>query len=153
GPSGVAAVNPQAGTAALPATQIQVEANPSDAPAATATGVGPPTGPTMPGIHIGGAPTPCSVFPFGIPCWLAHQLGQLNASAVAPSFSIGLPSVFGSGASQLNVNLDHPFGADLGGIMAVVRPVLLFLALLGITLWLGGMAMGGSTGGGGTAEA
>jgi hypothetical protein len=147
GPGEVTTTTPAPGTRALPSDPVSVYANPGGTAAAGSSGSA-PSGPTLPGISIPSLSTPCSVFPFGIPCWIVSQLGALNASAVAPSFSIGLPSI--AGGSNLNVNLDHPFGADLSAIMAVVRVVLLFVSFLGLVLWLGGMAMGGSTGGGGS---
>lgn len=138
---------PAVGSQVWAATNVVVYANPSDATGTGgATG---PIGPALPGITVPSVATPCSVFPFGIPCWIGNQLSQFNSGAVAPHFDIGMPALFGGG--NLDVNLDHPFGADLSGMMAVARPVLLVLATLGLVYWLGGMAMGGSTGGGGSA--
>lgn len=158
-PNAVARTNPRSGTHVDPFTSVAVYVNPDSAPdPGTETGGGggtgsgvdspPPTLPDPPGIAVSGAPTPCNVFPFGIPCWIGNQLSALTAPAEAPKFSIGLPL-----NQQLTVDLGDVFGANLGDIMAVVRPLLLFLATLGIVLWLGGMAMGGSTGGGGSSGA
>jgi len=151
GPQDVVQTNPAEGTQVAPSTQITVEANPSDAPPATGSGSA-PVGPTLPGIMLPGAPTPCTVFPFGVPCWLKNQLGSfVSATPQAPSFSIGTPALFGGGS--IDVNLDHPFGADLSSIMAVVRVVLLAVSMIGLVVWLAGFALGGSTGGsGGGAE-
>lgn len=157
-PNAVARTSPAAGSQVDPSTSVTVYTNPDSSPTpGTQTGGGggtgsgveapTPTGPTPPGISIPTAPTPCSIFPFGIPCWVANQLGGFAASAAAPAFSIGLPW-----DQTLTVDLNNPFGADLGSIMAVVRPVLLFVSFVALVIWLGGMAMGGSTGGGGGSE-
>lgn len=150
GPDDVVAVSPAPGTQIAPNTSVTVQSNPDDAPAPQPGG-GPPGAPTLPGISIGGAPTPCTVFPFGIPCWIGNQLSEfVSTTPQAPSFSIGTPSLLGGG--NLNVNLDHPFGADLSSVMAICRVVLLVVSFLGLIYWLAGFALGGSTGGGGGAE-
>lgn len=149
GPDDVVRTNPATGTYVDPSTAITVYTNPDDSPPPTGGG-GAPAAPSLPGISMPAVSTPCSVFPFGIPCWIVNQLHTLvSAAATAPSWTITLPAVFGG--NTLTVNLDHPFGVDLGGMMSIVRPVLLFLSFIGLILWVGGMAMGGSTGGGGTA--
>ena len=130
---------------------MTVYANPGGSAApGTITG-SPPTAPGLPGLVMPAVTTPCNVFPFGLPCWLVNQIGQFaSGTSSPPAFSISTPSLLGGG--NLTVDLNHPFGADLSGIMAIVRPVLLLLATIGIFVWLAGMAMGGSTGSGRTAN-
>jgi hypothetical protein len=149
-PLSVVQVTPAPGTQADPQATVTVTTNPAATPT---VGAAAPVGPSLPGISFPSAGTPCNVFPFGVPCWLGSQLQSVaSASPTAPSFTVGMPH-FGSGCSgnacDLNVNLDHPFGADLGAIMQIVRPILLVLSFIGIAVWLAGLAMGGSTSGGG----
>jgi hypothetical protein len=147
-PNDVVRTSPQAGTQVDPQTAVTVYVNPDTVGSIGAA----PGAPTLPGLVLPQAPTPCNVFPFGVPCWLKNQLGQFTSTTPqAPAFSIGTPSLLGGG--NLNVNLDHPFGADLSGIMSVLRIVLLVVSFLGLMLWAAGFALGGSTGGGGGAEA
>jgi hypothetical protein len=146
GPSAVVSVTPHAGTYAQPATDIAIDANPADAPAPASSG-NPFDPPGVPGLKLPAVSTPCNVFPFGAPCWLATQLGQFNAAPVAPSFTVGTPF----SGSNIVVDLGSIFGVDFSTVMGVVRPVLLVLSFIGLMVWLAGLAMGGSTGGGGDA--
>jgi hypothetical protein len=155
GPDAVIQVTPAAGTRVLPSASVATVSNPDSAnqPGTGGGATGPPTAPALPGISLPQAPTPCNVFPFGIPCWIANQLQPLNGGATAPNFQIGVPSLICSGCAPLSIDLNAPFGVPLSSIMAVIRPLLLFLSFLGLVYWLGGFALGGSTSGGGTAEA
>jgi hypothetical protein len=155
GPNAVVQVSPAPGTAVQPSTEVTIEANPDTAPAGTVAG-GAPGAPTIPGITVPSVATPCSVFPFGIPCWLGNQLSAfVSTSPQAPVFDIPLPNVVCSTDPncRLHIDLGNVFGFDTSTVMGLVRPVLLAISLIGLVVWLGGMAMGGSTGGGGGAEA
>ncbi len=152
GPYSVVSTSPSPGTRVAPETNVQVMTNPATTPG-SAPGGGAPGTPALPGVVVPTAATPCNVFPFGIPCWLSSQLNALSSTATAPSFSIGLPAAICGRGCALNVNLDHPFGADLSAVMATARPILLVLSFVGLVVWLAGIALGGSTGGGGSAEA
>jgi hypothetical protein len=146
GPDAAVSVDPASGSQIAPATAVEVQGNPDSAPAA-GTGPAAPTGPALPGIRIPGLRTPCNVFPFGIPCWLVNQVSPLEGAAVAPVWSVSYPAVIGGGS--MTIDLAHPFGADMNGFMSIFRGVLLVLSFVGLIMWLGGMALGGSTGGGG----
>lgn len=162
GPNGVSDVYDQPrgqivgpNTLLEPSDSLQIRANPSDAPAPGAAGTGissPPGAPAPPGITIPTAPTPCTVFPFGIPCWIGSQLGMLNASPVAPSWSLHLPQLVGGGLWTIDLG-GSIFGANLSDMMAIIRPILLLASFVGLMIWIGGMALGGSTGSGGSQEA
>jgi hypothetical protein len=144
-PDDVVSTVPVAGTAVAPSTAIDVQTNPdTGAPSSSPSGVTPPA---APGISVPSAGTPCTVFPFGIPCWIATQLGSLSSGAAAPDFTIGCPSFFGS--CGLHVDLSTIFGFDMNGFMEIFSQVLIALSFAGLIYWLGGMALGGSTSGGG----
>jgi hypothetical protein len=140
GPDAVLSVSPTPGTRVQPTDAVQTTSNPDAAPAAGATGAA-PVGPTAPGITIPTASTPCNIFPFGIPCWMVNQLSSLaSVSPQAPSFSFNVPY----DSSTWNINLGSVFGVDTSSIMAIVRPVLLFMSAIGLMVWLGSAALGGS---------
>jgi hypothetical protein len=148
-PDDVVRTSPAAGTQVDPKASVTIYTNPDDVSATPVTG---PVGPIAPGVSIPQAATPCSVFPFGIPCWIHDSLsGGLTATAQAPSFSVALPDGVCRSNPQCAIegNLGNVFGVDLSSVMNVVRPILLFLSLLALGVWLAGMAMGGSTSGGG----
>jgi hypothetical protein len=151
GPDVAIRTNPAVGTQVTPETSIEVFSNPDDAPQPADGGAGAgggPLAPDLPGINIPTASTPCTVFPFGLPCWIGGALSQLASVAPqAPSWSISTPQVLGG--TPLNIDLGNIFGFDFSSVMGVVRPVLLFLSLIGLVVWAVGLAMGGSTGGGG----
>jgi hypothetical protein len=146
GPDAAVTVDPHAGTQAQAATAIEVQSNPTDAPAAGSATGSPPPGVTEPGIDLPSVGTPCNVFPFGIPCWLTAQLAAFNAPPVAPDVSISTPASLGG--SPLDVNLGSFFGVNSSVMMDVFREVLLAASFIGLVMWLGGMAMGGGPDGG-----
>lgn len=143
GPNAAVGTTPAVGTQVAPSTAIAVAVNP-DSTTSTTTGSA-PVGPTLPGLTIPAAATPCNVFPFGIPCWVATEMGTIaSAGPEAPAFNFNLPAVVGGAAVSIDLNQSH-FGFDFKTVMDVVRPILLFASFLGIAVWLGGIAMGGST--------
>jgi hypothetical protein len=139
-PNDVVTASPAPGTEVAPQTDVQVETNPASV---AGGGAGAPPSVTQPGINLPQAGTPCTVFPFGIPCWMRDQLAAFTAAPVAPHFAFGAPAVIGGGT--VDVNVGTVFGVDISSIMAIARPLLLAAALISIVIWLGGMAMGGST--------
>lgn len=150
GPYAAVAVEPLAGTTVDDGTLIEVKGNPGDVPAA---GSGPtsPVGPNEPGIKLPSLSTPCTSFPFGVPCWLVNQLQTVQTAATAPDIRVGMPAAVAGPGGVLDINFDHPFGFDLTGFMGILRPILLVLSFLGIVWWLASLSMGGG-GGGGPAE-
>jgi hypothetical protein len=151
-PNSVVTTFPAPGSAVDPASAVEVQVNPDTLPAEPPGG-GAPGAPDLPGISVPSAATPCDVFPFGLPCWLVGQLGAFaSVGATAPSFSVGMPAAVCSDGCDVDVDLDHPFGADLSGVMAIVRPVVLVMSFIGLMIWIAGFGLGGSTGGGGGSE-
>ena len=154
GPSAVFATDPAVGTAVGVSTAIDAKVNPADAPAAApstepnAPGVpgGLFTPPTPPGIVLPAIHSPCTTFPFGVPCWLVNQIGQLVTTAEPPAFTLSLPF-----HQSLTIDLGHVLGTSTAPLLDVVRPAILFTAFVGILVWMAGFAVGGSTGGGGSA--
>lgn len=148
-PGAVVQVTPAPGTfwdpANLPA--VNVYYNPTATP-----GTGPTSGPTNPpgqtgptpdpftgptvdpnGIHFPSIPTPCNVFPFGVPCWIANQLSVFTASPVAPSATFHSVKF---GNQPLTIDLSNVDGADLSSVMEYVRPILVLITLVVFITWL-----------------
>lgn len=100
-------------------------------PTACAT-ADPFTGPTIDPnkIEFPNVPTPCNVFPFGVPCWLYQQVQQFNAAPVAPSGTITTPY------GNISIDLSNVDGVDFGQVMAYARPIMLFMCFAGWVLWL-----------------
>ncbi len=161
----VVTTNPAPGSvydpAAAPSTPVELQVNPASMPAtgpASGPGSGPGTGPaavSQPYIPAGPIDplgidfpnfdlSPCNVFPFGIPCWMVHQVSALATTATPPSFTLTVPFV-----GPWTIDLGNVFGADTSSILDVWRPAMLFTITVGFLLWLAGLAMSGHTGGGG----
>ena len=161
GPDVVIHVSPSPGTAVAPGSDVNTDSNPDTLPA-TAAGTGgaggtpvetdPFTSPTVDpdGIEFPSIPTPCNVFPFGIPCWIVNQLGQFIASPVTPTFDVPVGAASGVLGSQvLHIDLGDVFGLNTNVIMQYARPILLFMAFAGFLLWIGHWGSGSGGGGGG----
>jgi hypothetical protein len=133
--------------------------NPADPPSEditanpTANGLAEPipgdpyTGPVIDpdGLEFPTVPSPCHVFPFGVPCWVRDQINQLVTTSTPPAFSLPVPFF----STSLGINLGTVFGVDTGAFMDVWRPTIGFVTLVGITVWLAGFALGGHSGHGG----
>jgi hypothetical protein len=99
------------------------------------------TFPSLPPVALPKLPTPCTVFPFGVPCWFVSQVSSWNARPVAPKIELNLAG------KALVINL-----ADAEPIMEIVRPVEAVLTCIGIVLLFGRFASsssGSGDGGGG----
>jgi hypothetical protein len=97
--------------------------------------------PSLPSVKLPHLPTPCTVFPFGVPCWFVTQVSSWNARPVAPKIELNLAG------KPLVINL-----ADAEPIMEIVRPVEAVLTCIGIVLLFGRFASsssGSGDGGGG----
>lgn len=143
-PHEVTSVDPAPGQHAGTDDEITVGENPEPAPNEGGGDGGGGSGglftpPDVPSVRWPSIPTPCNVFPFGAPCWVFEQLASLEASPVAPAFSVGTPY------GLLHVDLGNVAGVDLDSLMAAVRPILLVLATLGLVMWLATAARTGST--------
>jgi hypothetical protein len=100
----------------------------------TCTPPDPFTPPTVDGISFPSIATPCNVFPFGVPCYVIQQIEAINASPVAPDFTVGLPTGHGHSASvTVNAN-DLP--VDVRTIFSVVRTLFLVMTGTGVVMWL-----------------
>jgi hypothetical protein len=156
----IVSVDPADGVAPETGSEISIESEPaSEGDTEGGTGGEPPGAgglpfdpPGLPDVVFPKVPTPCNVFPFGVPCWLVHQLESLRASAAAPSFTINLPSMGGHGQT-LNVDLGNMFGASTETVIEIVRPLFLFTAFLGFMLFLAGRSSHGESGQGGQTAA
>jgi hypothetical protein len=131
GPSAVAIVTPAPGTRVPPDTELNVDVNPDDAPEPALGGGGFIPPPTLPGFELPRVPVACNVFPFGIPCWLVGILGQLNATPVAPNFSLDLAGY------ALRVDLASAWGGAVASVYVYVRIFFEVSSLVYLVLWLG----------------
>ncbi len=124
GPNGVVSVQPEPETRLDPSTthKVDVSTNPADAPMVAA----PWSPPSIPSISMAPLTTlgsPCSVFPFGLLCWLGEGLAQFNTAGVCPHAAVP-------------VNDEADFELTLCGetsdqVMGYVRPALLLVFIVG----------------------
>jgi hypothetical protein len=109
---------------------------------------GPTTDPS--GIHFPVVHTPCTVFPFGVPCYVASQVEALNQTPVPPGMTVAIP-IPGSGGHKASASFNLgqlPF--DINSYMWAVRDFFLILTGVGIVLWLTRRgSQGGDSGDGG----
>ena len=124
GPNGVVSVQPQPETRLDPSKshEVKVTTNPADAPA-PAPAWSPPGIPAINMTPLTGLGSPCSVFPFGLLCWLGEGLAQFNTAGVCPHAAVP-------------VNEDADFELTLCGetsdqVMGYVRPALLLVFIVG----------------------
>lgn len=140
GPDQASYTVPSEGSSEAPSKSapITVEQNPTDAPTPSESGSF--KVPKVDKIDWPSIATPCTRFPFGVPCWLVEQVEGLVATARAPSISIKIAT------SHMTIDLSHaePF-------MEVMRVVEGILTLVGVVLLFGRFASSssGSSDGGG----
>jgi hypothetical protein len=132
-----AGTSPAPGSKVARGTDVNVELNPSTAPPAPG---GSPGGGGINFTPLTGL-TPCTKFPFGVPCWVKDALDGLIAPADAPHFSVAIPYV----DKSLDVDLE-----SVEPMIGLVRPVLLIASLLGLGFMF--MRMTGGFGGGGRGD-
>jgi hypothetical protein len=130
GPDQASYTSPGEGTYQDPskATEIVVETNPSDA-ATPGEPSGGGSGPTVPAIKFPEIATPCTKFPFGIPCWLVARLGEFVTSVKTPKFE---PTIDG-----VKMVIDF---SRANALMEIVRAVELVLGTIGAVLLFGRFA-------------
>jgi hypothetical protein len=125
GPNAVVAVSPEVGTRLDPATKhtVRVSTNPGDVPAAGL----PWSPPSIPSIDIGpisGIPSPCTVFPFGLLCWMGEAFGQFETAGVCPHAEVPV-----WGKTNFDLTL---CGETSDQVMSVVRPIVLVMWIIGL---------------------
>lgn len=139
GPNGVVEVSPEPETKLDPSTthKVNVTTNPADAPL-----VAPPwSPPSIASIDMGpisGVPSPCTVFPFGLFCWMGEAFAQFNTTGTCPHFST---PVEGTDADFVVTMC----GETADTIMGYLRPALLLAFIVGCGLLFakGTKAIGG----------
>lgn len=143
GPGDVAEpdISPEPGTSADPGTKIRVGVNPADAP--PPGGHKPIGGPTEPGINLPHLTLLCTVFPFGVPCWLKEQLQAFSASSAAPVWTIGPIEWDGHKIPKAEIHL-----SNIESIMELVRPFMIIFGGIGIVFFFYKVFTGNSIGGG-----
>ncbi len=128
GPNAVVSVSPAPGTTAPPGSPIIPTYNPPTIPG------GYPSGNGIPPIRFPQIHDPCNVFPFGVPCFLVSGLKNIVEEQEAPHFTVYLWHETGG---QMNVNfaIAEPF-------MEVLRPIFVFVAVLGVAVMFYNLARG-----------
>jgi hypothetical protein len=123
GPNGVVSVEPKAETRLNPATEheVKVSTNPADAPVPVAGWV-PPGIPAIDMGPLSGIPSPCSVFPFGLLCWVGEAFAQFNTSGVCPNVAVPVAK------TTFDITL---CGETTETIMGYLRPAMLLAFIVG----------------------
>lgn len=126
GPNTVLRVQPDPGTKLNPATEheVEIQTNPPTAPAPVPGGWSPPDIPPIDLEPISGIPSPCTVFPFGLFCWVGEAFAQFNTSGTCPHFSAPVAGT----ESNFAVTL---CGETSETIMSYLRPALLLAFIVG----------------------
>jgi hypothetical protein len=140
GPNEVAYTSPAEGSKVLPSTEVNVEVNPADAPPPVEVSV--PT-PGTPGIHLPNFAALCTNFPFGVPCWLVHEVEAWSVAGKAPTLGFASWEAHGVSIPATHVEL-----APLEPLMEYVRPFLVAICSIGIVLLFYRFAKGGTPPGG-----
>lgn len=155
GPEAVSTTTPYIGSNVEPGVHVKVRYNPGDA-AETPAEQGVPVEEGQEEGQTGGSPgewTPpaipaidlsplketglgCSVFPFGIPCWLYQVTASLNVSPQCPKWDLPLYK-----ENELHIDM-----CSFEPAMEIVRPVLVFVICVSL-VW-GFAAWGFGNGGG-----
>jgi hypothetical protein len=139
GPEEVTATTPSAKTAVTPGSSVRVRYNPSTAPEATgAPGAGwsPPAIPSIDLTPLTTTGLGCSVFPFGLPCYLKEVVTSLNVTPKCPQFEIPL---YGGNEMDIDTCVLEP-------VLNIWRPAFLAIASIGIVIMFAGLAgMGGGS--------
>ncbi len=125
GPNGVLEVSPETGTKLNPAVKhtVEVTTNPSTTPYVPG-GWLPPSIPAVDMSPLSGIPSPCTVFPFGLFCWVGEALAQFNTSGVCPHFSTPVAET----GSDFSVTM---CGETAETIMSYLRPAILLAFIVG----------------------
>jgi hypothetical protein len=147
GPGDVTDVSPDAGTRAVPSTEVRVDVNPEDAPNPEPPHA-PVGGPTLPGIDTPNFGVLCKGFPFGVPCWLIETIEGWSATGVAPELGTETFTIKGHVVTGSKFDL-----AKLEPIMSKIRPAIVIFVTIGLVLLFYKFAFGGSPPSGGSGEA
>lgn len=114
---------------------VRVDTNPSDVPVPAGGGWSPPPIPDIDMDPLLSTGLGCTVFPFGLPCYIYDVIDSFNVSPQCPTWD--LPLYDGN-----EMTLD---GCVLDPVLNIWRPVFLFIASIGIVIFFAGMAgMGGT---------
>ena len=139
GPDGVVSTSPEPGTRLDPSSahKVSVSTNPADAPVPSA-GWTPPAISSIDMDPISGVPSPCTVFPFGLFCWMGEAFAQFNTSGTCPHFSAPVEGT----TADFSVTM---CGDTAETIMGYLRPALLlaFTVGCGVMFAKGTKAIGG----------
>ncbi len=92
--------------------------------------------PDVPAINFSPlqATSPCTTFPFGVPCWVVGALGGFGGSSNCPSWHLPLTG-FGGGDVPLDLCVMQP-------AVDIFRGLLLIACTLGLGWLFMGAAMG-----------
>jgi len=134
GPNAAVRATPEPGTRVAPGTAVEVSTNPATAPT---PGAGAGSMPDVPAINLEplSQGTPCTTFPFGVPCWVVGALGGFSGSANCPSWDFPLGGYFSEDGLTLDLCVLQP-------AVDIFRPLLLVATFLGLGWLFMGAAMG-----------
>jgi hypothetical protein len=171
GPGGVVSVTPGSGTKRLPIASptpsvllpgstvaganpdavAKVVANPvtgaDPAPGSAANPTGPGSSgypvPPTPGFDLGPlhVPSPCNVFPFGVPCWVKDAVSKWSAPSTPWTFDFAIPNPGIGDGNPWNIHVDL---GVMNPALAVVRPIIVIGATIMIGWLFFGLAMSGT---------
>lgn len=140
GPNAVTAVSPRPETRFEPGSshEVTVTTNPADAPVPSG-GFVPPSIPPIDMSPLEGIPNACSVFPFGLFCWIGEGIEEFNVTGVCPSVMVPTGHL---GDGEFQLGLCDPTAET---VMEYVRPflMLVFIVACGIMFARGTKAVGG----------
>jgi hypothetical protein len=123
-----------------PTTNVKVKTNPKEAPEEPG-GLFPP--PTLPGLHPPSLHLLCTTMPFGVPCWIIHQIEQFAGAKKTPEWTIGPIEFAGNKINAVKVSL-----SSLEPIMVVLRPFMILFSTAGLLLFFYKLFTGKSMAGG-----
>jgi len=131
GPNGVVAVSPEPETRLDPAVEhdVKVTTNPADAPAPLPAW-SPPTIPAVDMSPLMATGLGCSVFPFGLPCYVVQVIESLNVTPHCPEFEVPL-----YGGNEMTID-----GCVLDPVLSIWRPAFLFVASICIVIFFAHLA-------------
>lgn len=125
GPNGVVEVSPEPESRLDPSTshKVNVTTNPADAPAPIGAW-SPPAIPSIDMSPLTGLSSPCTVFPFGLLCWVGEAFSQFNTAGSCPGFSAPVEGA--------DTDFDVTMCGDTAEtIMGYLRPALLLAFIVG----------------------
>ena len=106
---------------------MDIQQNPADVPVPSGSWT-PPTIPALDLSPLTGLGSPCTVFPFGLFCWVGEGIAQFDVAGECPRAEVPLPGVGGSGSTDFTLSLCGEWSET---VLGYVRPITLFAFIVG----------------------